>query len=95
MNKYLNTSHRGVNLVNGYFYFGVFLLIFFSFALKDIHDHIWNNRVHLAASISRLRIKNSALSLIKLLPLHLQDDKVALATVNPICTGWVNPFKLK
>lgn len=60
-----------------------------------IHEHIWNNRVHLAASISRLRIKNSALSLMELLPPHLQDDKVAVATANPIVTGWINPFKLK
>lgn len=60
-----------------------------------IHDNIWNNRIHLAASMSRLRIKNSALSLMELLPPHLQDDKVAIATANPIVTGWVNPFKLK
>lgn len=31
----------------------------------------------------------------ELLPPHLQDDKVAIATANPIVTGWVNPFKLK
>lgn len=49
----------------------------------------------MAASIARLRIKNSALRLMELLPPHLQDDKVAIATANPIVTGWVNPFKLK
>ncbi|XP_031633541.1 uncharacterized protein LOC116347169 [Contarinia nasturtii] len=63
--------------------------------LQVIHDNIWNNRIHLAASISRLRIKNSALNLMELLPPHLQDnDKVAIATANPIVTGWINPFKL-
>lgn len=31
----------------------------------------------------------------ELLPPHLQDDKVAIATANPVVTGWVNPFKLK
>lgn len=60
----------------------------------EIHKHIWNDRVHLAASVSRLRIKNGALSLLEMLPTHLQDDKVAIATANPIVTGWVNPFKL-
>ena len=56
---------------------------------------IWEHRVHLAASISRLRIKKSALQLSKLLPIHLQDDKVAIAAANPIVTGWINPFKLR
>lgn len=55
--------------------------------LAVIYEHIWNNRIHLAASISRLRIKNGALHLMELLPPHLQDDKVAIATANPIVTG--------
>lgn len=71
------------------------MLSTFYFGSIAIFDNIWNNRIHLAASISRLRIKNSALSLMELLPPHLQDDKVAIATANPIVTGWINPFKLK
>lgn len=63
--------------------------------LSVIYEHIWNNRIHLAASISRLRIKNSALNLMELLPPHLQDERVAIATANPIVCGWINPFKLK
>lgn len=38
---------------------------------------------------------SSALNLMELLPPHLQDDKVAIATANPIVTGWMNPFKIK
>lgn len=90
-----------------WFVFAFFLIVFICFcenfcffflhvySMAVIHDSIWNNRIHLAASMSRLRIKNSALSLMELLPPHLQDDKVAIATANPIVTGWVNPFKLK
>lgn len=47
----------------------------------------------MAASISRLRIRNNALTLAQLLPLHLQDDKVAVAAANPIVSGWINSFK--
>lgn len=61
----------------------------------EIYKCIWNDRIHLAASLARLRIKNSALSLLHLLPLHLQDNKVAIATANPIVTGWINPFRLR
>lgn len=60
-----------------------------------IQSCIWNHKIHLAASISRLRIKNSALQLSHLLPIHLQDEKVAIAAANPIVTGWINPFKMK
>lgn len=61
----------------------------------EIYKCIWNDRIHLAASLARLRIKNSALSLLHLLPTHLQDNKVAIATANPIVTGWINPFCLR
>lgn len=60
-----------------------------------IHKLIWSHRINLAASISRLRIKNGALKLAHLLPIHLQDDKVAIAAANPIVTGWINPFKMR
>lgn len=62
---------------------------------QAIHDSIWKNRIHLAAAISRIRIKNSALSLLELLPPHLQDEKVAIAIANPIITGWINPFLVR
>lgn len=60
-----------------------------------IHKLIWSHKINLAASISRLRIKNGALKLAHLLPIHLQDDKVAIAAANPIVTGWINPFKTR
>lgn len=63
--------------------------------LQTLHKSIWDERIHLAAAMSRLRIKNGALHLSELLPTHLQDDKVAIAAANPIVTGWINPFKLK
>ncbi|XP_055384339.1 uncharacterized protein LOC129613998 [Condylostylus longicornis] len=63
--------------------------------LTDISLKIWKHRVKLAASISRLRIKKGALYLSELLPLHLQNEKVAIAAANPIVTGWINPFKIK
>lgn len=65
------------------------------FVSSVVSDHLWNNRIALAASLSRLRIKSSALGLKDLLPLHLQDEKVSLAAASPIVTGWVNPYKLK
>lgn len=61
----------------------------------EINECVWADRVHLAASLSRLRIKNGALSLMELLPAHLQDNKVAISTASPIVTGWINPFKLR
>lgn len=63
--------------------------------LDVIQRSIWNKRVRLAAAVSRLRIKNNALHLSKLLPAHLQDEKVAIASANPIVTGWCNPFKIR
>lgn len=56
-----------------------------------LNDKIWHNRVYLAAAISRIRIKNNALTLAEMLPSHLQDEKVAKAIANPIVTGWINP----
>lgn len=53
---------------------------------------LWQHRVRLAAALSRLRIKNGTLSLCDLLPPHLQDEKVAIASANPIVSGWINPF---
>lgn len=52
--------------------------------LDEVQRSIWNRRVRLAAAVSRLRIKNNALHLCKLLPLHLQNEKVAIASANPI-----------
>lgn len=60
--------------------------------ISDLSDSLWKCRRKLAASISRMRIKYGALQLSNLLPIHLQNEKVAIAATNPIITGWVNPF---
>lgn len=62
--------------------------------MLDLHKHIWKHKINLAASLSRLRIQNGALLLSQLLPIHLQDDKVAVAAAVSMVTGWINPFKL-
>ncbi|XP_065361983.1 uncharacterized protein LOC135955560 [Calliphora vicina] len=63
--------------------------------IKDLADFLWTFRTKLAASISRMRIKYGAHQLSQLLPLHLQNEKVAIAAINPIVTGWINPFLIR
>ncbi|GAB0093934.1 Ubiquitin-protein ligase E3A, N-terminal zinc-binding domain [Sergentomyia squamirostris] len=61
--------------------------------LTEVDEKLWSHRIKLAAALSRLRIENGALTLSHLLPIHLQDEKVAIAAANPIVSGWINPFK--
>ncbi|XP_055629811.1 uncharacterized protein LOC129770776 isoform X2 [Toxorhynchites rutilus septentrionalis] len=63
--------------------------------LLEIENCLESNSVKIAAALTRIRIQNSAYSLITLLPLHLQDDKVAIVVSNPIITGWINTFRIK
>ncbi|KAH8395209.1 hypothetical protein KR222_002383 [Zaprionus bogoriensis] len=56
---------------------------------------LWQHRIRLAASISRMRIAVGALRLSQLLPIHLQNEKVAIAAANPVVTGWINPFLVR
>nr|XP_036216388.1 uncharacterized protein LOC106617935 [Bactrocera oleae] len=63
--------------------------------VEGIAEHLWNFRKSLAASVARMRIKFNALSLSKLLPIHLQNEKVANAASNTMVTGWINPFLLR
>ncbi|KAH8304014.1 hypothetical protein KR018_003319 [Drosophila ironensis] len=63
--------------------------------VTDIADVLWQFRIRLAASISRMRIREGALRLSKLLPIHLQNEKVAIAAANPVVTGWINPFLVR
>ena len=67
------------------------LLIYF----KDLANALWKLRKKLAASISRMRIRYGARQLSQLLPPHLQNEKVAIAAVNPVVTGWMNPFLIR
>lgn len=63
--------------------------------ITDIERKLYKCKTKLAASITRLRVQNNALHLSQLLPIHLQDAKVAVAVSYPILTGWINTFKLK
>ncbi|KAM7356317.1 putative methyltransferase NSUN7 [Cochliomyia hominivorax] len=63
--------------------------------IKDLADSLWTSRTKLAASISRMRIKYGALQLSQLLPIHLQNEKVAMAATSPVVTGWINPFLIR
>ncbi|ALC43980.1 maker702, partial [Drosophila busckii] len=56
---------------------------------------LWKHRVRLSASISRMRICVGALRLSQLLPIHLHNEKVAIAAANPVVTGWINPFLVR
>lgn len=62
---------------------------------EEIEDKLYASKTKLAASITRLRVQNNALHLSQLLPVHLQDAKVAVAVSYPILTGWINTFKVK
>ncbi|KAJ8724889.1 hypothetical protein PYW07_015847 [Mythimna separata] len=62
---------------------------------KEIENTIWEQRVHLAASIARIRIKNRAFSLSDLLPPHLREERVSACVNKDTVTGWVNTFKAK
>jgi hypothetical protein len=62
--------------------------------LKEADMRLWDVRVKLAASLSRLRIKNKALRLSQLLPSHLRDDRVMALDHAPVA-AWINTFKIK
>ncbi|CAH0629027.1 unnamed protein product [Chrysodeixis includens] len=62
---------------------------------KEIENIIWEERVHFAAAIARLRIKNRAFTLSDLLPVHLREERVSACVNKDSVTGWVNTFKAK
>ncbi|KAH8240099.1 hypothetical protein KR032_011201 [Drosophila birchii] len=63
--------------------------------VTELAEVLWQHRIRLAASISRMRIRVGALRLSQLLPIHLQNEKVAIAAANPVVTGWINPFLVR
>uniref|UniRef100_A0A182R0J2 SAM-dependent MTase RsmB/NOP-type domain-containing protein n=1 Tax=Anopheles farauti TaxID=69004 RepID=A0A182R0J2_9DIPT len=63
--------------------------------LLEIERCLELNSVKIAAALTRIRIQNSAYNMQCLLPLHLQDDKVAIVVSNPIITGWINTFRIR
>nr|KAF7416799.1 hypothetical protein H0235_011330 [Vespula pensylvanica] len=65
--------------------------IFKTVGLKDIENALLEVRTHLAASISRLRIAGSALTLDKLLPKHLRTGEgIVWSEGDTIASGWIN-----
>ncbi|XP_041973154.1 uncharacterized protein LOC121728899 [Aricia agestis] len=60
-----------------------------------VETAIWDERVHFAAAIARIRIKNKAFSLSELLPPHLREERVSATLNRTTLTGWVNTFKAK
>ncbi|XP_047023657.1 uncharacterized protein LOC124632743 [Helicoverpa zea] len=65
------------------------------YPFKDIENIIWEERVHFAAAIARIRIKNRAFTLSDLLPAHLREERVSACVNKDTVTGWVNTFKAK
>ncbi|GAB1863654.1 hypothetical protein CAJAP_04733 [Camponotus japonicus] len=69
--------------------------IFKTFGLKDIEDALLMSKTHLAASISRLRIGGSALSLDELLPIHLRTaEGINWSDEGAIASGWINTMRV-
>ncbi|XP_072390676.1 uncharacterized protein [Diabrotica undecimpunctata] len=69
--------------------------LFDAYGLTFAENALWTQKIKLAAAVARLRIKNNALSLSELLPLHLRDEKVTeQAQHNPV-TCWINICKIK
>ncbi|CAH0552622.1 unnamed protein product [Brassicogethes aeneus] len=67
--------------------------LFDSSGLSFVENALWTQRIKLAAAVSRLRIKNNALSLSELLPPHLQDERVSANEGSKPVTCWVNTIK--
>jgi hypothetical protein len=62
--------------------------------LREADTHLWDVRIKLAASLSRLRIKNKAQNLSQMLPSHLRDARVSALNEAPV-VAWINTFKIK
>ncbi|XP_011299529.1 uncharacterized protein [Fopius arisanus] len=63
--------------------------------IQDIEDALVERKTRLAASVSRLRIGGSALTLEHLLPIHLRNSTgVSWTDENAIASGWVNTLKI-
>ncbi|XP_026299628.1 uncharacterized protein LOC413907 isoform X3 [Apis mellifera] len=69
--------------------------IFKAAGLTDIDNALSGMKIHLAASISRLRIRGSALKLDELLPSHLRDiEGVTWGIQTTVASGWINTMKI-
>ncbi|XP_029178792.1 uncharacterized protein LOC114946465 [Nylanderia fulva] len=69
--------------------------IFKTYGLKNIENALLKAKTHLAASISRLRIGGSALSLDELLPMHLRTaEGISWSDEGAIASGWINTMRV-
>ncbi|XP_017753318.1 PREDICTED: uncharacterized protein LOC108545959 [Eufriesea mexicana] len=69
--------------------------IFEAAGLANIDNALLEVKTHLAASISRLRIRGSALNLDELLPNHLRIiEGITWDVQTAIASGWINTMKL-
>ncbi|KYN45229.1 Putative methyltransferase NSUN7 [Trachymyrmex septentrionalis] len=69
--------------------------VFETVGLKDIEDALLKAKTHLAASISRLRISDSALILDELLPSHLRiAEGISWTDEGAIASGWINTMRV-
>jgi hypothetical protein len=62
--------------------------------LREAETRLWGVRIKLAASLSRLRIKNKAQNLSQLLPPHLRDARVSALNEAPVA-AWINTFRIR
>ncbi|XP_075235079.1 uncharacterized protein LOC142332517 [Lycorma delicatula] len=62
------------------------------FELSYADRMLWNNRVKLGATLSKMRIKNKAYDIEDLLPSHLKNSKSNID--DTVVTGWINVFKV-
>nr|XP_023020678.1 uncharacterized protein LOC111509210 [Leptinotarsa decemlineata] len=68
--------------------------LFDTYGLSFTENALWCQKIKLAASVARLRIKHNALSLGELLPPHLKDERVTEQAKNNPVTCWVNSLKI-
>ncbi|XP_063986485.1 uncharacterized protein LOC135167324 [Diachasmimorpha longicaudata] len=63
--------------------------------IQDIEEALVERKTRIAASVSRLRIGGSALTLEHLLPIHLRNSTgVSWTDESAIASGWVNTLKI-
>ncbi|KAG5898472.1 hypothetical protein JTB14_015476 [Gonioctena quinquepunctata] len=68
--------------------------LFDTYGLSFAENALWSQKVKLAASVARLRIKHNALYLSELLPPHLKDERVTEQAKNNPVTCWINSVKI-
>lgn len=57
-----------------------------------VDSMLWDCRIKLGATLSKMRIRNKAYDLEELLPIHLQSSKSNVE--DSVICGWVNGFKV-